>query len=102
MSRKVLLPGATDRTPVMSFCIQCRLEKQHEVLKSIRQKIDDDMESEITDYQIVICLGCKSLSFRMQLVDTDLYFFDKEQQQTVISCTIKSYPEPIELTRRLG
>ena len=88
---KILIRDAADHTPVNAPCSRCRSEKQHEVLRSVRQQIDDDMDSIITDYQIVICLTCKTPSFRMQVVDTDLYYFDVEKQDTVTSCVVKAF-----------
>lgn len=88
--KKVLILGATDLTPVSALCAQCKCQRQHEVLKSVRQIIEDDMDSITSDYQIVLCLTCKTPSCRRQVVDTDLYHFDEERQETVTTCFVRA------------
>lgn len=89
--RKVLIQGATDHTPVSVLCAQCKCERQHEVLKSVRQIIEDDMDSITSDFQIILCLTCKTPSFRKQLVNTDLYHFDEEKQEAVTTCFVRAF-----------
>jgi len=89
--KKVLIQGATDHIPVSALCALCKCERQHQVLKSVRQIIEDDMDSITSDFQIVLCLTCKTPSFRRQVVDTDIYHFDKEKQETVTTCFVRSF-----------
>lgn len=91
MINKYLMLGTTDHTPVNAPCSGCRCDRQHEVLRSVRQKIVDDMDSITTDYQIVLCLTCKSPSLRMQVVDTDLFFFDEQRGESVTHNVVKSF-----------
>jgi uncharacterized iron-regulated protein len=88
--KKVLIQGATDHTHFNALCSRCKCERQHEVLKSVRQIIEDDMDSITSDYQIVLCLTCKNPSCRRQVVDTDLYHFDEERQETVTTCFVRA------------
>ncbi|MNJ30892.1 hypothetical protein D3C77_255050 [compost metagenome] len=91
MINNVLIPDATDHTPVNGLCSQCNVEGPHNVLHSYTQKIDHDMDSVITDYQIVLCQSCKSPSFRKQVVNTDLYYFDEEKQESVLCCFVRTF-----------
>lgn len=91
MINNVLIPDATGHTSVNSLCSQCKVDGPHEVLHSYTQKIDYDMDSVTTDYQIVLCVTCKSPSFRKQIVNTDLYYFDREKQESVTCCFVRSF-----------
>lgn len=91
MINNVLIPDVTDHTSVDGLCLQCKVDGPHEVLHSYTQKIDYDMDSVTTDYQIVLCVTCKSPSFRKQVVNTDLYYFDKEKQESVTCCFVRSF-----------
>lgn len=91
MINNVLIPEAADHTSVNGLCSHCKVDGPHEVLHSYTQKIDYDLDSVTTDYQIVLCQTCKSPSFRKQVVNTDLYYFDREKQESVTFCLVRSF-----------
>ena len=62
------------------ICLSCKITTEHKVLNSINEKgsgvianKSDEIYSWNSDYEIVQCLGCKTISFRTELSNSEDY-----------------------------
>ena len=79
------------------LCEQCSKETNHEVLATQTRSSQEDEYRWSTDYQIVMCCGCDTISFReVTLTEDD---FDPETGESMY--TVKLYPPRIAGRRPL-
>ncbi len=64
-------------------CQNCKNKTQHKVLVSADRTQEEGMDWWSTDYQVIQCLGCKQISFRISSEDGDRNFYHE-----------KLYPNP--------
>ncbi|HLX93905.1 MAG TPA: DUF4145 domain-containing protein [Puia sp.] len=80
------------------FCLTCQHKTRHKVLSSVdetgsAETEDEDSISWEDIYQIIICQGCRNISFRNQYTDSEMIGFDDED-----NFTENIYPKRSETT----
>jgi hypothetical protein len=71
------------------LCEQCSKETNHEVIATQTKKSShEDEYNWSTDYQIVMCCGCDTISFREEKMHE--YDYDPETGEPIL--TVKLYP----------
>lgn len=61
-------------------CHNCNNETYHKVLCSIHKHESDNLTDIWYDYEIVMCLGCKEISFRSNWVFSEEFEYDDERE----------------------
>lgn len=74
-------------------CTECKRATKHRVLTSIDLQEELHEVNYYTNYQIVQCQGCESISFRVLSVNTDNYFYDDVYDTMGLNETIVLYPD---------
>lgn len=62
---------------VKVLCITCKINTEHHILEKIDRNFrdDDDYWWSSDEYQIIECAGCKTISFRIEHTDTEIYSY---------------------------
>ncbi len=76
-------------------CIKCDGETCHKVLFSVNVFESEDEISVSRDYEIIICQGCKEVSFRTTSSCSEDMSYDPETGETDYDEDIKLYPSRI-------
>jgi hypothetical protein len=76
-------------------CIKCDGETCHKVLFSVNVLESEDEISVSRDYEIIICQGCKEVSFRTTSSCSEDMSYDPETGETDYDEDIKLYPSRI-------
>ncbi|HCL3646898.1 DUF4145 domain-containing protein [Pseudomonas aeruginosa] len=72
------IANSTDGAIYKVLCEVCKIPQKHIVLKSLRRKNDVGEFTSITEYEIVQCQNCDSLSFRKEYSNSENYYQDEE------------------------
>lgn len=86
------VPDACNGHKPRLLCQTCKIEQQHEVIKSVRLTRDHDGFEETEDHEIVKCLNCGSLSFRKEYYNSDSFHHDYEEGRTICESEVSVYP----------
>lgn len=92
MYKKTYVEDLTNGATVRLICEVCKIEQKHNVVKSMRRRVEDDYDKEITEYQIVQCLNCDDLSFRKDYSDSNSTEYDPETDEVVYYNIVDVYP----------
>ena len=87
-------------------CLKCTGRTAHKVLTSVDVRGDDgDRDYSVSwsnDHQIVQCLGCKSVSFRIASSNSEDYYQTDQEGNLEYSVDEKLYPSRLEGLKGLG
>lgn len=83
-------------------CVQCAGKTAHVALATVDVSGGDGHVDWHDGHQIVQCLGCKSLSYRIASSNSEDYVFDEESGEQVFPETEKLYPPRKAGTKGLG
>lgn len=96
MARDTLTMGKSDGKEIEIQCRQCSLATDHKVLCSAEMTGSDSHMNWGTSYEIIQCLGCKTVSFRTESGSSeDFHHYHDEygNEQIEYSTTEKQYPQ---------
>ena len=87
------IEDTTINNVIKVLCNNCRNSTKHKVLKSIKEKGSEPWDSTHdffweTDYEIIQCLGCESISFRSNSINSE---HDDHEGRSIP--TIRIYPQ---------
>ncbi|MDH4550870.1 MULTISPECIES: DUF4145 domain-containing protein [Pseudomonas] len=92
MSGHTYSTGNTTGSQYKALCEKCKIEQRHVVEASARSRWDSDDWSGITEYEVIRCLNCDSLSFRRESSDSEGYFYDHENEEYISDVSVDLYP----------
>ncbi|QJI38260.1 DUF4145 domain-containing protein [Pseudomonas sp. ADAK13] len=92
MYKRTYIEGETKGATVRLICEVCKIEQKHNVVQSVRRKVEDDYDTALTEYEIVQCLNCDDLSFRKEYTDSNSADYDPEIDEVVYYSVIDVYP----------
>lgn len=74
------------------FCSMCKHETNHEIVKSINNRMDYEDIVFLSAHQIVRCRWCWAISYRTVEENTEDSYYDEDNQQ-FLNSDISIYPE---------
>ncbi|MBC3964313.1 DUF4145 domain-containing protein [Pseudomonas simiae] len=84
--------GKTDGSIHRAVCESCQIEQRHAVQTSTRVKFESDEFTGITEFEIIRCLNCDSISFRKESSNSEDYYYDPATDEYTSNCDVSLYP----------
>lgn len=82
-------------------CLNCRVNTFHGVLFSVRKDTEEWYAAYQEDYELVICRGCRQVSFRSNSTCSESMYTDQETGEDFLIDHIKLYPPRISGRKKL-
>ena len=95
MAENTITPNKTTGNFIKIPCFRCDLKTNHEVMSSVQTSWNDDWVYMDTDFEIVRCRGCDSISFRSAYTCSEDMATDEETGETIYFVTEELYPNRI-------
>lgn len=84
--------GKTNGSVHKAVCESCQIEQRHIVEASARSRWDSDEYTGITEFEVIRCLNCDTLSFRKEASNSEDYWYDPETEEYTSNCDVSVYP----------
>lgn len=92
MSGHTYTTGKTTGGQHKALCGTCKIEQRHVVEASARSNWELDDWNGVTEYEIIRCLNCDSLSFRQETTDSEGYYYNHETEEYDVDVSVNLYP----------
>ncbi|NAS91457.1 hypothetical protein CVE24_09020 [Pseudomonas syringae pv. actinidiae] len=92
MAGLTILNGKTNGIEHRVLCEQCKIQQRHTVEASVRKRLESDDWTGITEFEVIRCLNCDTLSFRREASNSEDYFYDHETEEYTSESSVDLYP----------
>ncbi|QJP95996.1 DUF4145 domain-containing protein [Pseudomonas fluorescens] len=84
--------GKTNGCIHKAVCESCQIEQRHVVETSRRAKWKSDEFTAITEFEIIRCMNCDTISFRKESSNSEDYYYNPESEEYNSHYDVSLYP----------
>ncbi|UZD97926.1 DUF4145 domain-containing protein [Pseudomonas corrugata] len=84
--------GKTNGSIHKAVCESCQIDQRHMVETSTRARWDSDEYTGITEFEIIRCMNCDTISFRKESSNSEDFYYDSETEEYNSNYDVSLYP----------